>query len=446
MVKAKTKIRKKKKDKNRTRNIIILVVVVIVTIVGGVYAAKNSNGGGKTKLKVYQETEEVTIGEINISVKATGNLEPWEKIDLKPEASGKVIKLLVDEGDIIQEGQVVAILDQTSQEYALESAKASVLLAKASLDETRKGYRDIEKASLEDSILRSKVRLADAQREFDIVKELLAKGISPRNEYDSAKAFLEQVELEVEGLEERLEILLSGGEKEALDRARASYSIARSNLKDAERLLGDASVDAPMSGIVLQKYVSEGSVILSGLSTFSSGEALISIGDVSRMKLIAQVDEGDISDVKIGQKTLIEVDAYPDDKFEGSVTKIAPQGSSMESVMTTFGVTIEIDNSDSRLKSGFTADVEIVVDEIASAIRIPFRAVLETEEKFYCFVVDDDENIEEREIELGKTNYEYYEVLSGLDEGEKVITKGRPSKLKDEKEKMEQSTVHIKVD
>ncbi|MBU1023768.1 efflux RND transporter periplasmic adaptor subunit, partial [bacterium] len=251
---------------------------------------------------------------------------------------------------------------------------------------------------------------------------------------------------ELEGLEERLQIMLNGGEKEALERAQASYNIARANLKDAERLLGDASVKAPMSGVVLQKYVSEGSVILSGLNTFSAGEALISIGDVSRMKLIAQVDEGDIGEVIIGQKALIEVDAYPDDKFEGSVTKIAPQGSSMESVMTTFGVTIEIDNSDNRLKSGFTADVEIVVDEIADAVRIPFRAVLETDEKFYCFVVDDDEIIEEREIELGKTNYEHYEVISGLVEGEKVVTKGRPSKLKKEKEKKENSTVHIKVD
>ncbi|MBU1023058.1 biotin/lipoyl-binding protein, partial [bacterium] len=131
MATAKTKIQKKKKDKNRTRNIIILVVVVAITVVGGVYAAKNSNTDGKIKLKPYQETEEVTIGEINISVKATGNLEPWEKIDLRPEASGKVMKLLVEEGDIVKEGQVVAILDQTSQEYALESAKASVALAKA---------------------------------------------------------------------------------------------------------------------------------------------------------------------------------------------------------------------------------------------------------------------------------------------------------------------------
>lgn len=444
MLKDKNNVKKKKKDKNRTRNIIVLIVVVVVIVAGSVYTVANSHKSGASKLKTFQETEEVTIGDINISVKATGNLEAWEKIDLRPEASGKVEKLLVDSGDIVEEGQVVAILDQSSQENALDRARANVKLAKAALDETRKGYRDLDRASLEDTISQSEVRLADAKREYNRVKELFEKGFASQTEFDKAKTLLDQVEIELDGAKKRLAILLKGGEKEACDRAEASYKIALANLKDAERLLGDATVDAPMSGVVLHRYVSEGSVILSGLSTFSQGEALFSIGDVSRMKLIAQVDEGDIGNVKKEQVTLIEVDAWPDEKFEGAVTKISPQGMSSGSVMTTFGVTIEIDNADGRLKPGFTADVEIIVDELTDAIRVPFRAVLETDDKFYCFVVDDDDIIEEREIETGRTNYEFYEVISGLQEGDKVITKGRPGKIKNEKDE-DKSAIRIEV-
>jgi HlyD family secretion protein len=431
----KTKIKKLRssKDKNRIRNIVILVVVLLLIIAGGAYSAIKAKNGGGDKLKPTQETEVIKTDSMRITVKATGNLEPWEKIDLRPEASGKVEQLLVEEGDIVVKGQTVALLDQTSQKNSLERASANVQHARAFLDETKKGYRNMDKVSYQDRITQAEMNLSDAQREFERVKKMYDKGFASQMEYDNAESRRNLAEQELKGLKNQLNILLVGSEKEAIQSATAQYNIALADLKEAERMLGDSVVKAPMSGVVLKRYVTEGSVILSGMSTFSQGEALISIGDVGIMKLIAQVDEGDVEKVKIGQKALIEVDAYPDEKFEGSVKQIAPQGLSAESVMTTFGVTIEIANADNRLKSGFTADLEIVVEELGSALLVPFRAVLEDEEKFWVFIVNADDKIEEREIKVGKTNYDYFEVLEGLTAGEKVITKGRPSKLKKKK-------------
>ena len=439
--------KQKRRDPNRLRNIIVLVVVVILLAAGGVFAARNQSAGGKNKLKPYQETEEIKKGDMTISVKATGNLEPWDKIDLRPEASGKVEKLLVEAGDTVKKGQVVAILDQTSQKNSLERAKANVELNKAQLDGAKKGYRDVEKISLEDSISKAKLALEDADREYKRVKELYDKGFASRKEYDQTKTARDQAEQVLKGLNEQLKRTLAGGEKESVKQAQAAYRMSLTELREAERLLGDATVVSPMNGIVLQRFVSEGSVILSGLSTFSQGEAMFTIGDVSKMKLVALVDEGDVGKVKVGQSVLIEVDAYPDEKFQGKVTRIAPQGKADQSVMTTFGVEIEIPNADGRLKSGFTADVEIVVDEVKGAILVPFRAVLEKDSKYYIWVVDKDDYVEEREIKVGKTNYESYEVLSGLNVGEKVITKGRPNKIKSDKGSTDKGNaeVHVQV-
>ena len=427
--------KQKRRDPNRLRNTIFLIVVIIFLASGGIYASRNQSQSGKSKLKPHQETEEVKKDDMKIAVKATGNLEPWDKIDLRPEASGKVEKLLVEAGDVVTKGQVVAILDQTSQKNSLERAKANVQLNKAQLDEAKKGYRDLEKISMEDSISKAELSFEDADREFKRVKELFDKGFASQKEYDQAKTARDQAEQVLAGLKEQLARLLAGGEKDSVKRAEAAYQMSLTELREAERLLGDATVASPMDGIVLQRYVSEGSVILSGLSTFSQGEMMFTIGDVSRMKLVALVDEGDVGKVKIGQVALIEVDAYPKEKFQGAVKRIAPQGKAEASVMTTFGVEIEIPNADGRLKSGFTADVEVVVDEIKGAILVPFKAVLEKDSKYYVWVVGKDDFVEEREIKVGKTNYESYEVLSGLNAGDKVITKGRPNKIKAEKGK-----------
>jgi len=439
----------KRTDPNKLRNIIIFILMIVILGAGGLYAAnKSGSGTGKNKLKPHQETEEVKRDDMRITVKATGNLEPWEKIDLRPEASGKVEKIYIDAGDMVQKGQVVALLDQTSQKIQLERARANVALYKAQLEETKKGYRNLDRVSMEDTILKAEIRFADAEREYNRVKGIYEKGFASEKEYDSAKTLRDQAEQDLLGLKQQLETMIAGGEKNSIERARAGYEMALSELKEAERLLGDATVKAPMSGVVLQRFVSEGSVILSGLSTFSQGEILISIGDVSKMKLMAQVDEGDIGKVKLDQTTLIEVDAYPDEKFEGKVTRISPQGVAGQSVMTTFGVQIEIDNKDRRLNSGFTADVEIVVDEVKNALLVPFAAVLEKDSKYYVFVVDSKDIIEEREIKVDRTNYDFYEVLENLNEGEKVITKGRPNKLKSEKKgkKGEGGKIVVQVD
>jgi HlyD family secretion protein len=439
--KTKKTTKKSRRKKLMVRNGIIIACCVLICV-SVIWQSNSKSSKNANKLKPTQETEEIKKGDLTITVKASGNLEAWEKIDLRPEASGKVEKLFVDEGDIVTEGQVVALLDQTSQLNTLEKARSYVAQAKANLDQIKKGYRSGEKVRLEEQIKQAEIRLREAEREYNSQKDLLKDGFTSQQQYDNAKANFEQAKSEVESLKKQLKILLDGGEKQDIAAATAAYEMALADLKEAERMLGDASVVAPMSGVVLKRFVTEGSVILSGMSTFSQGEAILSIGDIEKMKMIAQVDEGDIEKVKLNQKVLIEVDAYPDEKFEGAVTKIAPQGTSAEATMTTFGVTVEINNADGRLKPGFTADVEIIVEEVKDVILVPFRAVLQVEEKYYVFVVDDKDVYSEREVKVDRTNYEFYELLSGATEGEKVITKGRPSKLKGGKE---ESKVKIQI-
>ncbi len=193
-----------------------------------------------------------------------------------------------------------------------------------------------------------------------------------------------------------------------------------------------------MAGVILEKFVTEGSVVVSSQSSFGAGSDLIAlIGDLSKMKILALVDETDIGLVGIGQKVIIEVDAFEGEEFITTVTKINPMGK-VTTTVTTFEVEMVIDNPDGKLLPNLTAYIDIVTEEVIDVVKVPDNAVLRYKGIDYVFVVDDDDNLIQREVELGITDYEFTEVISGLEGGEKVVVRGLPSEPYDiEKEEEE---------
>jgi RND family efflux transporter MFP subunit len=149
------------------------------------------------------------------------------------------------------------------------------------------------------------------------------------------------------------------------------------------------------------------------------------------MKAFASVDENDIGSVELGQECTLNVDSYPDVEFEGTVLKMHPQADTQAGV-TTFTAEIEVPNEDGRLMSGMSCEVEIIAKTYEDLLLVSDRAVTEHEDKFYVFVVGENDRIEVREIETGETNYEETEVKSGLEEGEMVIVRSLPIDLIEE--------------
>jgi HlyD family secretion protein len=216
----------------------------------------------------------------------------------------------------------------------------------------------------------------------------------------------------------------------AADIASAQAQIARSEAaqKNTQIVLSQTTIRAPSSGVVLQKYVEKGTIIASG-SAFSSGtgggQSIVQIGDLTRIYVDALVDETDIGLVKPGQTVKMTFDAFPDDEFEGVVTRTEPRGTTDNNI-TTIKTRVELKDPDARLRPGMNAECEFLVAEKKDVLVIPSRAVrTEQGKKFVQVMTGSDEKTakpEQREVTIGMDAGDSVEVVSGLKAGDKIVT------------------------
>ncbi len=198
---------------------------------------------------------------------------------------------------------------------------------------------------------------------------------------------------------------------------------AQAQLDNSQMQMKYTTILAPRAGVILQKYVEVGSIINSGRSSMAgtgAGTSVVQLGDLSRMYVLASVDETDIAQVDTGQTVDITLDAFPDEIFAGVVTRIDPQTVLAQNV-TTIPVTVEITDPDARLKPGMNATCDFIVDRRENVLTVPTEAVKDQDGKYSVTVVKDGKQTE-RTVEVGIAGDETTEIVSGLKEGEEVVT------------------------
>jgi HlyD family secretion protein len=194
----------------------------------------------------------------------------------------------------------------------------------------------------------------------------------------------------------------------------------QSAVQQAHVNMGYTKILAPRDGIVLQKPVEQGTVIASSRSSAGNGPTIVVLGDISRMFILCQVDETDIAGVEVGQHCDITVDAYPNELFEGKVTRIDPQAKVQQNV-TTIPVTVEIDNPDIRLKPQMNASVELIIARHQNVLTVPNEAIQEQDGRSTVQVRVAGRSVV-REVQVGIAGRDTSEILSGLKKGEAVVT------------------------
>ena len=327
----------------------------------------------------YNEVEVVKQG-IVTSVTATGTIEPVTSVDVGTQVSGIVSKLYVDYNSIVKAGQVIAELDRTNLISDLSSAKANLTSAESTL--------------------------AYQTANYERFKNLFDKGLISANDFEQARLSYVQAQQQV--------------------------NTQRNNVKRAETNLGYATITSPIDGVVLSKEVEEGQTVASSFNT----PTLFKIAkDLTDMRVIANVDEADIGEVKEGQRVTFNVDAFPNDMFSGTVTQVRQQATT-ESNVVTYEVVIGAPNEDLKLKPGLTANVTIYTMELKDALAIPSKALhfkpseamlndgetitdCEAPKKVWT---KEGPNIKALAVETGITNGMLTEIKSGLKEGTKIIT------------------------
>ena len=257
---------------------------------------------------VYYKKQEVTAETLEVSIEASGIIEAISSIEIKSKASGEVLFLGAEVGDLVKKGSILGQIDQRTPKNILDQAKS-----------------DLEA---------SKVRLENAKSQFERGKELHA------NASISDKDF--------EAIEESY--------------AQAKSTLVRSEVtfENAKIALDDTIVRSPVEGTVISRPVEVGQVISSPTSAVGGGTILMTMADLSKVRVRALVDEIDVGKVSIGQVVSIKVAAYRDKEFFGVVSKIEPQAR-IEQNVTTFPVLIDIENDENLLLLGMNTDVVIEV-------------------------------------------------------------------------------------
>ena len=355
---------------------IYIAIAIAVVAAAAIYLM----AGGKKESGVTYGTAVVEKKNITTSVTATGTLEPVTSVTVGTQVSGIVDKLYVDYNSIVKKGQVIAELDKTNLRSELASAKAQLASAQSTLN--------YEKAN------------------YERYKTLYNKGLISANDYENARL--------------------------SYEKAVQTVRTANESVKKAETNLGYATITSPIDGVVLSKSVEEGQTVA---ASFNTPELFTIAQDLTKMQVIADIDEADIGDVHEGARVEFTVDAFPDDTFTGTVTQVRQQAIT-ESNVVTYEVVISAENTDMKLKPGLTANVTIYTKEAKDVLSIPTKALQFTpNEKMLtkeqtiqdCNGKDkvwilENNTFKAVAVTTGTSNGILTEIKSGLREGQKIVT------------------------
>lgn len=394
--------------KKRKRRIIYasIAVVLVLLIVGGLIAA--TSGGTKIDPSKLAKVEK---GDLAKSVVATGKVEPITKVEIKSKASGIVKKLLVDAGDRVKRGQLLAQLDKEEISAQVEQSKAGLQAADASLTSAEADY-DRAKVDAEGPDVPLLKRAYD--RSVGMAKE----GVVSASALDDAQKNYEMALNKQNVAKAQVAVL-----KSKIAQARAQVAQDQANLKQLEEQLSYTDVESPIDGVVLSRDVEIGDAVSSILVLGSSATLIMTLGDTSEVYVKGKVDESDIGKVYLGQPSRIKVESFKDKTFNGKVTKISPMGVEKDNV-TTFEVRVSINNPGGELKAEMTANAEILLEEHKNVLQIPEGAIIYDNQKKASVEVPDPKGKEGKRkvaVNIGISNGAKTELLSGLKEGDQVV-------------------------
>jgi HlyD family secretion protein len=395
----------KNKKKRRLLYIAGTLLVVVVIVIGLVAATRGSVKFDPSRLGKVEK------GDLAKSVVATGKIQPVTNVEVKSKASGIVERLLVDYGDTVKKGQVLAQLDKeqilaqvNQQRASLQAAEAAAHAAQADLDHAK-----VDAEGPDVPLLKRAYERAAAMAKDGVV--------SPSAVDDAEKNYQLAVNKQQLG---RASVVTSAAK---LKQAEAQVAQAKAQLAEREEEYRNSTIVAPLDGMVLSRDVEVGDAVSSILVLGSSATLVMTLGDTHEVYVKGKVDESDISKVYINQPARIKVESYKDRTFDGKVTKISPMGVEKDNV-TTFEVRVSIDNSKGELKSQMTANAEIILDEHKNVLIVPEGALMyDKNRKASIEIPDPGAKNGKRKVNVtvGISNGSKTELLSGLKEGQQVV-------------------------
>ena len=363
----------------------IAAIVLLSLVIAGSVACTPFRSGGEEE--DTSQLVEVIRDDLVVSINGGGNIAVSSDANLTFGSGGKVDGIYIEEGDVVWGGKVLARLDTSALELALTQAEAAVVQAEATIEQAQVAQTQAE-ANLE-------------QAEYDY------KQLKRQNIHGYRRTI---AELELEAAE--LSIVAA---ELSIEAAESQLVAAEQAVAEAQKQLDEAIITAPFTGVVADVYVDEG-------DTISTTTTIVYLIDLATMELSVELDEIDVPDVEKGQRAIIEVDALPDLSLEGKVGAIRPVPI-LEGGVVLYEVEIDFDvPQDSGLRVGMSAEANIIIAERSGVLLVPDRVIQQDRHGNSVVMVMNNEQLVERVVVTGISDGFYIEIISGLEEGEMVVT------------------------
>lgn len=374
---------------------------------------------------------------LRAQITASGTVQPVQTVNLSPKSPGILAELLVQQGDRVKKGQIVARMENDGVAAQIVQAQARVDRAAARLAEARAGNRPEDIAQAEARVRQAEARVTESQARLGLAEERLNRNQSLadqgaisqdqldeiRSGADTARATLEQTQASLQEAQRSLRLLQQGSRVEDIAAAEADLAEARGNLQAVQVQQRETFLYAPFDGIVTQKFADEGAFVTPTTSasevTSATSTAIVAIAQ--GLEVLAEVPEVDIQQLRVGQPVEIVADSYPGETFQGRVKLIAPEAVVKQNV-TSFQVRIALETGQNKLLSGMNTDVTFVGDQLPSTVVVPTVAIVTKDGETGVLVPDAENEPKFRAVTLGTAVGNQTQILKGLQPGERVFT------------------------
>ncbi|WP_347404901.1 efflux RND transporter periplasmic adaptor subunit [Nodosilinea sp. LEGE 06152] len=335
-----------------------------------------------------------------------GTTRPARQVSLRSQAEGRLLGLTADVGDRVQQGQVVGNLDNVLLQTAVGEAQAE--LAARQFEVTQ---AEAELADIRTSIEESRVRFQQASNDAQRLQTLASQGAVSTQEAEQAQTTLVAAEQALQSSQEQVRT-----RQQAVSAAQQRVEAQRSILRETQQRLSFANLTASLSGVVLERIAEPGDLVL-------PGEPILTLGDLSRVLVVIEVADSNLSEFSLGQSVELTIDAFPDETFTGQVTRISPVADSTSRLLP---IEITVANPGGRIGSGLLARVTSVGSQ-SSAVVVP-ESALETAETSdsQIFVINEADGslaVEARTVQVGDRADGQVTILSGLTPGEQYVVR-----------------------
>ncbi len=400
----------------------LLGLVIAALIGGGGFFAYQTFGKRQPKQRQKAQTVPVKTQDLSIRISASGTAIPLQEVNLSPKTSGKLAQLYVDQGDRVEQGQILARMDDREIQTSLEQSTANLAQAEARLALIRAGSRveEIAQAQAQVDTAQSQAKLTrDRSQRY---QNLAAQGAISRDQLEEYLNNERKAQADLRQSQRKFEQLQNGSRPEEIAEIQAQVAQAKAQLRAVQIQATDAVIRAPFSGIITQKYANVGSFVTptTAASATSSATSTSIVAIASNLEILAKVPERDIGQIRLNQKVEIRADAFPGQKFQGKVRLIAP-AAVVEQNVTSFQVRITLETGQNQLKSGMNIDLTFVGESMKNALVVPTVAIVNQKGKVGVLIPDANQQPEFKPVTIGSSLGDQTQVVEGLKADDQVF-------------------------